>query len=161
MADDLHTTLTRLSEAANDLLKACHEDFGVPDDLDRDDEPVARSDDGGTAITFGHMRRLSAALASGRLAVVDGTGASAGGGADEWVMVPREPTKAMLEAGWRLLPVMEVVWAAMIAAAPVRSTAGAGGETGASPSGSGSRPDGPSRAVSVAGAASIPRATEI
>lgn len=63
-AESAEEKLSALSRAARALLAACHEDFGVPDEGDEDDEAVGASLEGPCAVQFGHMRALSDALAS-------------------------------------------------------------------------------------------------
>jgi hypothetical protein len=58
----LLTERDALRAALLELLGACHEDAGVPDSGDEDDEPVGWSDQRSMALTFGMMRRAAAAL---------------------------------------------------------------------------------------------------
>jgi len=62
-----------LREAAQALLDASIADYGLSDD-DTDPEPVAMGFRGGTAVTFGHLRRLKAALTPTGSAGEDDTG---------------------------------------------------------------------------------------
>jgi hypothetical protein len=53
-----------LREALDELLTACEDDAGVPNEGDEDDEPVGISSSGPMSLTFGMMRRARAALST-------------------------------------------------------------------------------------------------
>lgn len=52
-----------LLEALTEITGACEEDCGIPSDCDQDDEAVGAGEDGDMALTFGMLRRASAAIA--------------------------------------------------------------------------------------------------